>query len=121
VGVPVLRRGLEAIGTLEAAIIFCHLHLMAAYPDSLVARKRGLEEAIEASRRAHAVLAAGWPNSAVGERERARLDDWLRAEGHSRNPGTTADLVTASLFVLLREGSMKLPSPFPWSGGAGHE
>jgi triphosphoribosyl-dephospho-CoA synthase len=29
------------------------------------------------------------------------LDKWMREEGHRRNPGTTADLIAAGLFVLL--------------------
>jgi triphosphoribosyl-dephospho-CoA synthase len=45
------------------------------------------------------------------------LDAWLRAEGRGRNPGTTADLVTASLFVALREGILPLPAAHPWTVG----
>jgi triphosphoribosyl-dephospho-CoA synthase len=33
----------------------------------------------------------------------AELDFWLRTDGHRRNPGTTADLIAAGLFVGLRE------------------
>ena len=44
----------------------------------------------------------------------ADLDAWLRAEGHQRNPGTTADLIAACLFVLLHEGRITLPSHLPW-------
>ena len=43
------------------------------------------------------------------------LDAWLRAEGHARNPGSTADLVTACLFVALREGVLTLPNDLPWA------
>ena len=42
------------------------------------------------------------------------------AAPHRRNPGTTADLVTACLFVLLREGSIELPLRIPWSAGPEH-
>ena len=35
------------------------------------------------------------------------LDEWLRADGHRRNPGTTADLVAASLFAAFREGVLR--------------
>ena len=38
-----------------------------------------------------------WPISTFGS----------ASDGHRRNPGTTADLVAAGLFVLLREGIMK--------------
>ena len=36
-GVPALHRGLEQTQCLEDAIIYAHLHLLAAYPDSLIA------------------------------------------------------------------------------------
>jgi triphosphoribosyl-dephospho-CoA synthase len=114
VGVPALSRGLEQTASVEGAIIWCHLSLMVSYPDSLIARKRGLAEADEAARRARQTLDLGWPREAVGRDALAELDAWLRAEGHARNPGTTADLVTASLFVALRENTMTVPSPFPW-------
>jgi triphosphoribosyl-dephospho-CoA synthase len=83
---------------------------MARHPDSLVARKRGPAEADEARCRARAVLDAGWPGAA-GQAEFAALDAWLCAEGHTRNPGTTADLIAACLFVALREGIMQVSQP----------
>jgi triphosphoribosyl-dephospho-CoA synthase len=112
---PALVRGLEASGCLEGAIIFCHLSLMAKHPDSLIARKRGPAEAEQAGRRARAVLDGGWPHVADPIAALADLDAWLRAEGRGRNPGTTADLVTAGLFVALRERVFPLPSPHPWT------
>jgi triphosphoribosyl-dephospho-CoA synthase len=104
-GLPAFVAGFRETGSVEEAIILCQLRLLASYPDSLIARKRGLAEAEEASRRARHVLDVGW--SALPE-----FDAWLRAEGHSRNPGTTADLVTASLFVALRERVIEVNSPF---------
>jgi triphosphoribosyl-dephospho-CoA synthase len=106
-GLPALVAGIEKTRCLEGAIIHCHLTLLAKHPDSLIARKRGIREAEEASRRAQAVLE---------ERvEIADLDTWLRAEGRGRNPGTTADLVTASLFVALRTQVLTLPLSLPWT------
>jgi triphosphoribosyl-dephospho-CoA synthase len=114
-GVPALQQGLDGTGFLEEAIVFCHLHLMAKYPDSLIARKRGIQEATEVAQRARQVLALEWPQQPEGIAGLEDLDAWLRAEGNSRNPGTTADLVAASLFVALREGTITLPSPYPWT------
>src|SRR5262249_13530797 len=114
-GVPALVRGLEVTGCVEGAIIFCHLSLMAKHPDSLIARKRCPAEAKESARRARAVLDAGWPHSHGSVDALTQLDDWLRAVGHERNPGTTADLVTAVLFVALREEILKLPLSHPWT------
>ncbi len=108
-GVPALREALGRTEWLETAILTCHLHLMARFPDTLIARKRGPAEAEEAGARAQRVLAAGWPQTAEGRAALSELDAWLRAEGRGRNPGTTADLVTACLFVALRGRIIQLP------------
>jgi triphosphoribosyl-dephospho-CoA synthase len=118
-GVPALTAGLEATGCLEGAIIHAHLHLMALHPDTLIARKRGPAEAEEAARRARRVLEQGWPREPAGMAALAELDAWLRAEGNRRNPGTTADLLTASLVVALRQGTIPLPPPWRWVLGLG--
>lgn len=39
----------------------------------------------------------------------ADFDFWLRSDGHRRNPGTTADLLAAALFVLLLTGGVPRP------------
>jgi triphosphoribosyl-dephospho-CoA synthase len=111
-GVPVLRASLARAACLETAVVGCHLHLMAKFPDALIARKRGQAEAEEAAARARRVLHAGWPETAAGRAALEELDAWLRAEGRGRNPGTTADLVTACLFVALRERIIHLPREF---------
>jgi triphosphoribosyl-dephospho-CoA synthase len=99
IGLSALLESLDRGENMEAAIIHCQLRLLSQLPDSLIARKRGLKEAEEASRRAADVLAGGTTSQLLAE-----FDDWLCAFGNQRNPGTTADLVTASLFVGLREG-----------------
>ena len=107
-GLPALQEGLSRAGELEGAIILCHLHWLAHHPDSLIVRKRGLAVAQEAQRRAR----QAWNDYPEGLRE---LDDWLRGDGHARNPGTSADLTAACLFAALRLGIMRLPLPIPWS------
>lgn len=95
----------------ETAVIRLHIELMSRHPDSLISRKCGRKEAVESARRAKKVLEAGWPHTTAGHHTLQKLDDWLRAKGNARNPGTTADLVTASLFAALREGIVQAPSP----------
>jgi triphosphoribosyl-dephospho-CoA synthase len=97
-----LLAGLRRSGSLEEAIIEAHLHVMCDHPDTLIARKAGPEVAAEAARRAGEALH-------VGGDALAEFDAWLRADGRRRNPGTTADLITAGLFVLLRQGQIPLP------------
>jgi triphosphoribosyl-dephospho-CoA synthase len=88
----------------EEAVIDLHLWLMAEFPDTLIARKCGIEVARESAFRARAVLDAGWPDGETSAARMVELDAWLRADGNRRNPGTTADLVAASLYAALREG-----------------
>jgi triphosphoribosyl-dephospho-CoA synthase len=63
-----------------------------------------LEAAGRVAAGAQRVLAAGGVRSPRGRTALAELDSWLREEGNSLNPGTTADLVTAVVFVALLEG-----------------
>jgi triphosphoribosyl-dephospho-CoA synthase len=109
VAVPRLTLALEAGLSLSDAIVQVHLGLMAEFPDSLIARRRGLEVANRAAAMARGVLSAGPPRGEAYERALADLDFWLRADGHRRNPGTTADLIAAGLFVALRDGIIKPP------------
>ncbi len=91
---------------LECAIIHAHVRQLASCPDSLIQRKCGAELANEACGRAADVLNAGLPGETAYQQSLAEFDRWLRADGHRRNPGTTADLIAAGLFVLLREGRL---------------
>jgi triphosphoribosyl-dephospho-CoA synthase len=94
---------------------------MARHPDTLIARKRGRAEAEETARRARGVLNTDWPREPASWRAVKEFDAWLRAEGHARNPGATADLLTACLFVLLREDTITLPSRYQWAAGFEHD
>lgn len=84
-------------------ITWLALQLLADAPDSLITRKCGAEIANTAQALARKTLADGWPAFAAHVAFR-QLDDFLRGDGHRRNPGTTADFVAAILFAALREG-----------------
>jgi triphosphoribosyl-dephospho-CoA synthase len=88
-------------GTLESSIIGAFLSQLQRTPDTLIQRKLGQFTAQEASFRAEGVVLAG--TSDKYPQALADFDRWLRADGHRRNPGTTADLIAAALFVLLRD------------------
>jgi triphosphoribosyl-dephospho-CoA synthase len=91
------------------AIVGLHLALLSRHRDSLIARKCGPETADEVSRRAAAVRDCPWPDGARSRELFAGFDRWLRASSNRRNPGTTADLVAASLFALFRDGGVAVP------------
>ncbi len=113
--VPALGESLKQMGSIEGAIIRTQLQFMSLHADTLIARKCGIAVAAEAGERAAGVLAAGWPEGTAGRRELAEFDAWLRGDGHRRNPGATADIITAGLFVLLRDGALSLPTATPWA------
>ena len=102
--VPNLRAALEQGMPLSTAIVHVHLQTLHAFPDSLIARKCGIDVAREASRRAGEVLATGSHQSDAYQRALQSLDHYLRDDQHRRNPGTTADMLAAGLFTLLRDG-----------------
>lgn len=115
--VPRLAGELETGTGLLDAIVRVHVELMCQFPDSLIARRCGHEVARESAARASKVLEAGRPGSEDYQRGLADLDFWLRAKGHQRNPGTTADLVAAGLFAALRDGIIQPPFRLvtPWN------
>lgn len=102
--------------TLAAAIVHAHLQTMADHPDSLIARKCGLPTAQEAAARARRGLDAGPVGSDAYWQAIGDLDFWLRSDGHRRNPGATADVVAAGLFVGLLCGIIQ--PPFRWQVSA---
>jgi triphosphoribosyl-dephospho-CoA synthase len=116
-GVQLLRQELNnPKPDLGRAITRVFLRLLGKYPDSLIARKYGPGAADEVSRRARRVIDPD-PTSGLSLPRAAQFAEWLRnAAGGPRNPGTTADLVTASLFVALRENIIQLPLPGPPPG-----
>lgn len=93
---------------LGEAIVRAFVELLAEHPDTLIARKCGAAMAKEAAMRAAAVLDAGDQFAAALE----DFDFWLRSDGRRRNPGTSADIVAAALFVLLRDRRINWPVRF---------
>ena len=94
----------------EQAIVHLHLSLLARDGDTDIARKCNSIDAHEVVRRARSVLRAGWPMAMEGRMRIREFDRWLRAKGSLRNPGTTADLVTAGVFAVLRDQRALMPS-----------
>jgi triphosphoribosyl-dephospho-CoA synthase len=98
-----LRRALARGFSLLDAIAEAHLELMARVPDTLIARKAGATAAAMVADRARAVVRAGGLGTRKGLAAARRLDRDLRRDGNRLNPGTSADLIAAALFVWLLE------------------
>jgi triphosphoribosyl-dephospho-CoA synthase len=103
-GYAALCRFLEEGRRFSDAIVQTALMILAQVPDTLILRKEGLATAGAVSRQAARVLEAGGAFSQRGREALETFDRSIRDEKHRLNPGTTADLTTASIFVLLVEG-----------------
>jgi triphosphoribosyl-dephospho-CoA synthase len=103
VGAPALRAARHAGLTWEQATVEGYLGLLAEHPDTHIARKLGMAEAERVSGRAAEVRRAGGIRTTAGREALAALDGELRDDRNSRNPGTTADLTCAALFVVILE------------------
>jgi triphosphoribosyl-dephospho-CoA synthase len=90
IGAPTLVGAIE-LGW-EEATVRTYLTLLSEIPDTLIRRKHGAAIADQVSRDAKIALTAG-PEG------RAAFDRQLRAD--KLNPGTTADLTAAALYVAL--------------------
>jgi triphosphoribosyl-dephospho-CoA synthase len=60
------------------------------------------------------ILEQGGLDTPAGREAYCNLDAWLRSDHRALNPGTTADLISAALFVALREKQISPTMPFAW-------
>lgn len=111
--------GRKKFDSLSMGIVFAHVVSMSREPDSLIVRKCGVETAAHAQMLALKAIEFLTPVGTDGESQPGdkesfwnavgELDFWLRSDGNRRNPGTTADLIAASLFVGIHNGTIKAP------------
>jgi len=106
-GAPALERARHDGLDWDDAIVETFLTLVAATPDTHIARRAGLDAAIEVGRQARSALDVGGVRSGAGRQAVATLDRALRQDSNTRNPGTSADLTCASIFVLLIGGGWR--------------
>lgn len=107
-GAPALRRARAEGLSWSDAVIETYLTVLAGSPDTHIARRAGAAAAAEVSRAAQAVLTAGGVRSQAGREAIEAMDRQLRTADHLRNPGTTADLTAAAIFVVLLEGGWSI-------------
>jgi triphosphoribosyl-dephospho-CoA synthase len=111
VGAPALDRARRDGLDWSDAVTETFLTLLATAPDTHVIRRAGPERAAEASGYARSALDAGGVRSAEGRVVVERMDRALRHDGNADNPGTTADLTAASIFVVLLGGGWRMDGP----------
>jgi len=106
-GAPALRAALADRLPWRDAVVEAYLTLLGAAPDTHIARKLGLPAAITVQQRGRSVLDAGGVRTAAGREAIAALDGELRDEANTLNPGATADLTGAAIYLVLLEGGWR--------------
>lgn len=110
VALPALYAAREAAENESMAVTALHMSLLAAFPDSHIARKHGAAAAEHVQREARN-LRALWQPAPRPETwpDLLALDQSLKARG--LNPGTTADFVVTTLFsdMLIRQSATNRP------------
>jgi triphosphoribosyl-dephospho-CoA synthase len=103
IGAPALRRARASGLDWADSVVETYLRLLAEVPDTHIARKLGRAAAEAVSRSARQVVEAGGGRTEEGRRALAALDAELRDPANRHNPGTTADLTCAALYVVILE------------------
>jgi triphosphoribosyl-dephospho-CoA synthase len=104
IGFPFLRKEAEKRYDITEAIVHTFLKLMSEKPDTLITRKAGSRRAREISQRARQVLDQGGLDTENGKKALIELDGNLRDSENKLNPGTTADLTSAIIALLILSG-----------------
>jgi triphosphoribosyl-dephospho-CoA synthase len=113
IGVPVLEQARRDGLAWDDAVVETFLRLLAHAPDTHIMRRGGVATANAVSEHAAQALAAGGVRSAAGRQAIDEMDRSLRDSDRSArkanvaNPGTTADLTTAAIFVALLQDGLR--------------
>jgi triphosphoribosyl-dephospho-CoA synthase len=103
-GLPYFTQQLKETDNLNTAIVHTFLKVLSTVPDTLIARKAGLDKAKEVSKKAREVLRLGGLATLYGKDELSAFDKELRGPANQHNPGTTADIIAAVLAISIMDG-----------------
>jgi triphosphoribosyl-dephospho-CoA synthase len=89
---------------LNDAIIQTFLEVLSEYPDTFIARKAGIKKAEEVSAESRKILKSGGTATREGKKQLEAFDSKLRMSSNLLNPGTTADIISAALGLVVLGG-----------------
>jgi len=118
-GLPTLHRLRDRHVPLPQAIAQTYLTLLASRPDTLIARRHGPRAAERVARLARHSLRAGGFLTERGRTLSERLDRRLRAEQPPLNPGASADLTVAAIFLWLLDDGVRTTRARPRGSSRG--
>ncbi|NLD38640.1 MAG: triphosphoribosyl-dephospho-CoA synthase [Desulfatiglans sp.] len=107
IGLPTFKDTIKKGTSISDAIIQTFLVILSWVPDTLIARKAGIDKALDISGFARKVLDCGGVFNERGHEEINRFNSFLLEPSHNFNPGTTADIIAAILFVYLMDNNLK--------------
>ena len=113
-GAPTLTRARADGLSWSDAVVETYLTLLAHSIDTHIVRRTGVAAAERVSSLAREALEAGGVRSATGRQAIEEMDRAMRDARNSNNPGTTADLTAAAIFVTLIAGPAKA-GHYDWS------
>lgn len=102
-GAPALIRARADGLSWSDAVVETYLSLLGHSVDTHIVRRTGKSAAERVSALARKSLEAGGVRSDAGRRAIEEMDRAIRDDRNSHNPGTTADLTAAAIFVTLIE------------------
>jgi len=89
---------------LNTSIVHTFLKILSNHPDTLISRKVGSKISQEISSEANNLLDLGGLDTKEGRKGLIAFDKKLRKDGNHLNPGTTADLIAATLSFFVLTG-----------------
>ncbi|MBA2862450.1 triphosphoribosyl-dephospho-CoA synthase [Methanococcus maripaludis] len=94
-GYNLINEYYEEYNNINIAVTKTFINLLSIYPDTLIARKKSIDDAKMVSEKAKEVL------NNFNEETVLEFDKFLSKDGNKLNPGTTADLIASSLLIFL--------------------
>lgn len=94
-GYNLLKEYYEEFENINLSITKTFLKILSEHPDTLISRKKGIENSKMVSEMAKEVL------ENFNQEKVIEFDKFLSKEGNKLNPGTTADLIASSLMIYL--------------------
>lgn len=103
-GLPYYLEKYDQTHDINIATVDTFLKLLSEVPDTLISRKLSEKEALDVSKKAEMILKKGGISTREGLKLTKKLDLYMHSHKGKMNPGTTADLLSAVIFMALLLG-----------------
>ena len=105
---PLFKENNKKFKNIEDVIVQSYLEILAEFPDTLISRKHGFQKAAEISNQAAVLLKEIENDKKNRDKKLKEFDKNLRKQKNKINPGTTADLITAVIFLSILVSGKKI-------------